>query len=92
MAFLRRWGIRLVIYLDDILILSESKEGLLADIDTVIDLLQSLGFLINGEKSIIVPTQKIECLGLIVDSTDPSFSLPDCKAAAVKKDVRVGFI
>ena len=85
MAFLRRWGIRLVIYLDDILILSESKEGLLADINTVIDLLQSLGFLINGEKSIIVPTQKIECLGLIVDSTDPSFSLPDCKAAAVKK-------
>ena len=76
-------GIRLVIYLDDILILNESKEGLLADID--IDLLQSLGFLINWEKSIIVPTQTIEYLGLIVDSTDPSFSLQDCKAAAVKK-------
>jgi hypothetical protein len=83
MAFLRRRGIRLVIYLDDILILNESKEGLLADID--IDLLQSLGFLINWEKSIIVPTQTIEYLGLIVDSTDPSFSLQDCKAAAVKK-------
>jgi hypothetical protein len=76
-------GIRLVIYLDDILILNESKEGLLADID--IDLLQSLGFLINWEKSIIVPTQTIEYLGLIVDSTDRSFSLPDCKATAVKK-------
>lgn len=85
MAFLRRRGIRLVIYLDDIFILNESKEGLLADIDIVIDLLQSLGFLINWEKSIIVPTQTIEHLGLIVDSTDPSFSLPDCKAAAVKK-------
>jgi hypothetical protein len=39
MAFLRRRGIRLVIYLDDILILSESKEGLLVNINTVIDLL-----------------------------------------------------
>jgi hypothetical protein len=85
MAFLRRRGIRLVIHLDDILILNESKEGLLADNDIVIGLLQSLGFLINWEKSIIVPTQTIEYLGLIVDSTDPSFSLPDCKAAAVKK-------
>ncbi len=27
----------------------------------------------------------LDDLGLIVDSTDPSFSLPDCKAAAVKK-------
>jgi hypothetical protein len=59
MAFLRRQGIRLVIYLDDILILNESKSGLEADINTVIDLLQSLGFLINWEKSIVVPTQTI---------------------------------
>jgi hypothetical protein len=50
MVFLRRRVIRLVIYLDDTLILNESKEGLLADIDTIIDLLQSLGFLINWEK------------------------------------------
>jgi hypothetical protein len=59
MAFLRRQGIRLVIYLDDILILNESKIGLKADVNTVIDLLQSLGFLINWEKSIVVPTQTI---------------------------------
>jgi hypothetical protein len=85
MAFLRRQGIRLVIYLDDILILNESKSGLEADINTVIDLLQSLGFLINWEKSIVVPTQTIEYLGLIVDSTDPSFSLPSSKAEAVKR-------
>lgn len=85
MAFLRRQGIRLVIYLDDILILNESKSGLVADINTVIDLLQSLGFLINREKSIIAPTQTIEYLGLIVDSTDPSFSLPSSKAEAVKR-------
>jgi hypothetical protein len=85
MAFLRRKGIRLVIYLDDILVLNESKEGLVADVNTVLELLQSLGFLINWEKSIIAPTQVIEYLGLIVDSNDPSFSLPCAKAAAVRK-------
>ena len=53
MAFLRRKGIRLVIYLDDILVLNESKEGLVADVNTVLELLQSLGFLLNWEKSII---------------------------------------
>jgi hypothetical protein len=85
MAFLLRKGIRLVIYLDDILILNESKGVLLPNVDTVLELLQSLGFLINWEKSIIVPTQAIENLGLIVDSNDPSFSLPCYKVAAVKK-------
>jgi hypothetical protein len=52
MAFLRR-KIRLVNYLDDILVLNESKEGLVADVNTVLELLQSLGFLLNWEKSII---------------------------------------
>ena len=40
---------------------------------------------VNLEKSIIVPTQTIDYLELIVESTDQSFSLPECKAAAVKK-------
>jgi hypothetical protein len=84
MAFLRRKGIRLVIYLDDILVLNESKEGLVADVNTILEFLQSPGFLINWEKLIIAPTQVIEYLGLIVDSNDPSFSLPCAKAAAVR--------
>lgn len=44
---LRRKGIRLVIYLDDIIFMNESREGVIADVSTAIDLLTSLGFLIN---------------------------------------------
>lgn len=36
MAFVRKQGVRLVIYLDDILIISESREGALADLKLVV--------------------------------------------------------
>lgn len=80
MAFLRRRGIRIIIYLDDILILNGSTEGLLADLKLVVELLQTLGFIINQEKSISTPSQVIEYLGLVVSSIDLSFALPTSKA------------
>lgn len=85
MAFLRRQGIRIIIYLDDILVLNGTKEGTLADLKLVVDLLYSLGFLINWEKSMVIPSQVMEYLGLIVNSIDLSFSLPCSKAEAVRK-------
>lgn len=84
MACLRRQGIRLITYLDDILVLNGCKEEAL-DLKTVIDLLQSLGFLINMEESMVIPSQSMEYLGLIVNSTDLSFSLPCSKPEAVRK-------
>jgi hypothetical protein len=59
MAFMRKQGVRLIIYFDDILILNESREGASADLEMVMRLLQDLGFIINIEKSILDPTQKI---------------------------------
>jgi hypothetical protein len=47
-------------------------------------LLQSLGFLINWEKSIIDPSQVIEYLGLVINTVRLSFSLPSDKTAKVK--------
>lgn len=66
MVYLREQGIRLVIYLDDILVLNESSLGLQEDIGTITEQLQSLGFLVNWEKSIVDPTQVLEYLGLVV--------------------------
>ena len=43
-AFLRRRGVRLFIYLDDILLMNESRDGLLRDIEIAVSLLQSLVF------------------------------------------------
>ncbi|KZS19204.1 Uncharacterized protein APZ42_014437, partial [Daphnia magna] len=84
MGFLRKQGMRLIIYLDDILILNRSKEGAAKDFKQVIDLLLQLGFLINWEKTVADPTQKLEYLGLMLDSCRLSFALPSAKALAVK--------
>jgi Reverse transcriptase (RNA-dependent DNA polymerase) len=84
MAFLRKKGIRIIIYLDDILILNGPREGLLADLELVVELLHALGFIVNQDKSVFFPTQIIEYLGLVVSSID-SFALSATKAEAVKK-------
>jgi len=78
-AALRSRGIRLVIYLDDILFLNQSRDGLESDIQAAVALLQSVGFLINWEKSFITPVQSIVFLGLIIDSLSMSFALPEGK-------------
>jgi hypothetical protein len=74
-AFLRKRGVRLVVYLDDFLILNQSKEGAERDFKFTVDLLSKCGFLINWEKSLGVATQEREFLGLIVDSSALSLSL-----------------
>lgn len=56
-AFLRRQGMRLIVYLDDILIMNISKDSTKADVDKLFEFLQSLGFLINWEKSVVEPSQ-----------------------------------
>jgi hypothetical protein len=51
-AFLRRLGMRLIIYLDDILIMNQREQELLQDGKTTVNLLEHLGFIINVKKSI----------------------------------------
>ena len=65
-VFLKKWrkqGLRVFIYLDDILLLAKSKN--LAEKHTTILLedLQKSGMTINYKKSTIVPSQQVEHLG-----------------------------
>jgi hypothetical protein len=50
MSFLRKRGIRLVIYLDDILIMNSCPEGLARDVALVRSTQEEVGFLINDKK------------------------------------------
>lgn len=49
-AILRRVGVRLVICLDDMLILNQTKEGLIKDRNLTLHILNNLGWLINWKK------------------------------------------
>ena len=60
--------IRVIIYLDDLLILGNSMSKIFMARDSVIFLLQHLDFVINLKKCFLDPAQEIELLGLIVNS------------------------
>lgn len=85
LAFLREKGVRLIQYLDDCLIIGSSREECKAQVDLVTTLLQSLGFLINFKKSVLIPCQEIEFLGVIINSVTMFFSLPKEKIDRIKK-------
>ena len=65
---LRRMKIRLTFYLDDILVLNQILNIILKARDTIIHILQNLGFIINQKRSVMVATTKIEFLGTMTDS------------------------
>lgn len=73
----------MLIYLDDMLILGSSSNEVLGHLRSVVNLFLSLGFLINWKKSIVIPSQSIEFLGLEIDSRMWSFSLPKSKVGNV---------
>ena len=71
-------------YLDDMLLMASSLEDLLMARDTLIFILQHLGFLINIKKSYLEPTSTLEFLGVIVDSGETTLSLPKEKLLKVQ--------
>ena len=58
MSVLRRHGIRLVVYLDDILLMNQSLYGIKSDLETAVYLLENLRFVINVNKSVLTPSHK----------------------------------
>jgi Reverse transcriptase (RNA-dependent DNA polymerase) len=84
-AWLRAQGIRLVIYLDDFLLMAETIPLLLKHLDLAAGILRFLGFLINEKKSVFSHSQRIEFLGTVIDSNLLSFSLPLSKVAKVTR-------
>ena len=83
-SHLRSSGIRITHYLDDILICSETIGRAIRDRDKTMDLLSSLGFKINLEKSSLSPSQKISHLGYLWDSVNMWVSLPPEKLIKIK--------
>lgn len=67
-GMLRKMGVRLIVYLDDILIMAESKQLATQHAQLVASTLENLGFVVNYEKSVLTPSLQMEFLGFLVDS------------------------
>ncbi len=72
---LREQGVRILNYLDDWLILAQSRRQLCAHRDLVLKHLSLLGLRVSWEKSKLVPTQRISFLGMELDSVNQTARL-----------------
>lgn len=84
-CLLRHLVIRVIIYLDDLLIMAESKGLASSHATTALTLLEGLGFQVNFKKSVLSPTTVIEFLGFTVNSITITLSLPWDKVRNVKR-------
>ena len=85
---LRAQGVRLTVYLDDILVLGASKEECVCHTQMVTDSLQALGFCLNQKKSVLVPSRRATFLGFELDTSQMTFSLPAEKVRRIARSCR----
>ena len=83
-AFLRSLGVRLIVYIDDILIKGKSPDEVRNHVEALITLLEGLGFIVNMEKSVLTPSQRIKFLGLQLDTSSMCLSLPGHKIRTIR--------
>ena len=74
---LRRKGVKILAYLDDLIIWGGSKEELSVHANLTVSILHRLGFLIHQEKSKLQPTQTLIWLGIKWLTTPLRMQLPD---------------
>ena len=87
-AQLRQLGVRLIVYIDDILILAETPDLARDHVIGLIYLLENLGFIVSSQKCVLEPTQKIDFLGFLVDSVSRELRLPADKIKKIRADLR----
>ena len=76
-------GIRVVIYINNMLLLHQQSKVLQKIFAQVVDLLEKLGFLVNREKCSPVPCQHLIFLGAVLDSTTMTLCLPQPKLTSI---------
>ena len=67
--YLRNLGLKSVLYLNDFLLLRETYNECLDNVNRTCYLLENLGFIINYDKSQTIPSQRCKYLGFIFDSS-----------------------
>ena len=72
---LRELGYESVIYVDDSLLQGDTAQECRDNVVATLDALQQLGFIVHHVKSTLIPTQRIEFLGFIIDTVSMTITL-----------------
>ena len=88
-SFLHRLGLRILLYLNDWLVLAASREEALWARDTILQLCEDLGMLVNLEKSSLIPSQDrlTDFLGFTDSFEDRKVLLNSRRISVLKKAV-----
>jgi len=87
-AYLRRLGVRITVFIDDFLILVQVDEAHTVK-DLVISTLLKLGWCINWEKSQLLLSQNITYIGYVIDTSGdfPTLCIAKDKIRKLRKDI-----
>lgn len=89
LEFLRSRGMISVMYLDDILCIGRDYSECVDIVQHTKELLESLGFILNMEKSCLVPKTSCTFLGFVFDSEKMTLTLPKHKKTKIKERLLV---
>jgi hypothetical protein len=81
------WGVNLIVYCDDFLIIARSKRACSKDLKFLLWVLETLNIPVKLSK-LIFPTQRIDFLGLILDSLTMTVSASEARVDAILSRLR----
>lgn len=84
----REMNVNTIAYLDDWLLWGQTKNDCLVALKKVLSTLRNLGFLVNLEKSELIPQQTLICLGAEWKTSTMEIRLPVEKAIALSSEVQ----
>ena len=83
----REKGILCFIYLDDILVLNSTPQGVSENLAFMLQSLQEAGMQVNRKKSILQPSQTVDHLVFSVNLKDGLLEVPRGKLKSVRKEL-----
>ena len=81
--YLRSFGIRVQIFIDDQRLLGTTFDTCKTQTDFAIETFEKAGWTINVKKCVLIPTQSLKFLGLINDTCNMKYFVPDDKKESI---------
>lgn len=87
-AKLREMGHIITSFIDDTLISHSTFEGCYQSVQVTVELLRRMGFCINEDKSVLIPTKHLEYLRNVIDSEEMIVKLPERRKQKIVQSCR----
>lgn len=84
-SYLREKGFMSTLYLDDFLLIANSKQECLLNVNTTLEFLERLGLIVSYKKSELIPSKVVKYLGMIYNTEKMIVTIPKEKKEAIVK-------